>query len=63
VVRQSCDATRRDDQAAWLHATLDALPGGERKVNETIEAVDQCIAQRAHNGPLVAAWLKKQKKR
>jgi alanyl aminopeptidase len=61
VVKQGCDAARRDDQAAWLHGLLDGLPGGERKVNQTIEAVDQCVAQRAHNAPLIAAWLKKRK--
>ncbi len=56
-VLELCDATTRDADAAWLTATFGALPSGARPTRNAIEAMDQCIAQRAVLAPSVHAWL------
>ncbi|MCA9675833.1 MAG: M1 family metallopeptidase, partial [Myxococcales bacterium] len=53
----SCDAARRDEVATWAEAKIVPLPGGARVTAQGLEAMDQCIAQKAALGPGVDAWL------
>lgn len=57
VLTARCRAEERDEIAADVLATFGPLPGGARVVAQSLEAMDQCIAQRARLGPDVRAWL------
>jgi len=53
-----CDAARRDEVAAFLEQKVAPLPEvGTIAVAQKIEWMDQCIARRAAQAPLVAAFL------
>jgi alanyl aminopeptidase len=52
-----CDAARRDEVASYVTASFAALPGGDRVVKQSIEAMDQCIARRALLTPQLRGWL------
>ncbi len=53
----SCDATRRDETAAYVLATFGKLPAGDRAVRQAIEEMDQCIAGRKLVEPELRGWL------
>jgi alanyl aminopeptidase len=55
----ACDAARRDEIAAYVTKTFAVLPSGERPAKQAIEAMDQCIAQRALVEPSLRTWLAK----
>ncbi|MCX5747013.1 MAG: M1 family metallopeptidase [Proteobacteria bacterium] len=57
VFTASCDPTRRDAIVAYVTATFVKLPGGERTVQQAIDAMDQCIASRALVLPELRGWL------
>ncbi|HMG21625.1 MAG TPA: M1 family aminopeptidase, partial [Kofleriaceae bacterium] len=57
VFLRSCDASRRDADAAFVREHLGALPGAERLIARGLESLDQCIATRALLGPRLEAWL------
>jgi alanyl aminopeptidase len=54
-----CDPARRATIAAFVTDTFRAMPGGPRRVSQSIERMDQCIARRARYEPALAAWLAK----
>lgn len=59
VLLRSCDASRRDDDAAFVRQHFGAMPGGEKQIARSLESLDQCIAGRALLGPKLEAWLAK----
>lgn len=59
ALTSSCDASKRDAIAAWAKQHIVPQVGGERTTAQAMEAMDQCIADKAALGPGIAAWLKK----
>jgi cytosol alanyl aminopeptidase len=57
IFTSSCSATRRDEIARYVTETFAKMDGGARVVQQAIEAMDQCIAQRALIEPEIRAWL------
>ena len=53
----SCSAGRRDEIARYVTETFAKMDGGARVVQQAIEAMDQCIAQRKLVEPELRAWL------
>ncbi|HEX5063870.1 MAG TPA: M1 family aminopeptidase [Kofleriaceae bacterium] len=53
----SCDETVRDETKRYVLANFGKLPGGERVVNQSFEAMDQCIASRKVLEPELRAFL------
>ncbi len=54
-----CDADHRQELDTVFRPKVASLPGGDKELGETIEAMDLCIAKRAAVGPDVAAFLGK----
>jgi hypothetical protein len=54
---RTCRADKRDDVAAYVTRELAHYPGARRLVDQSIEAMDQCIAKRARLEPALRAWL------
>jgi hypothetical protein len=52
-----CDPARRAAIAAFVTDRFRTMPGGPRRVSQSIERMDQCIARRARFEPALAAWL------
>jgi alanyl aminopeptidase len=52
-----CDPARRGAIAAFVTDTFSAMPGGPRRVSQSIEKMDQCIARGARYQPVLTAWL------
>jgi alanyl aminopeptidase len=54
-----CDASRRDEIAAFVTQTFGRFIGAERTIAHGLEELDQCIAIRRMLGPRIEAWLAK----
>src|SRR5206468_3234687 len=50
-----CDAASRDDISAFFKQH--PLPAAARTLNQTIERINNCIALRTAQTPVVASWL------
>ncbi|MBI4484377.1 MAG: ERAP1-like C-terminal domain-containing protein, partial [Acidobacteria bacterium] len=50
-----CDASSRDDIAGFVAAH--PLPGAARTLSQTIERINDCIALKATQTPLLTEWL------
>ena len=57
VFTSACDASQRDQIAAYVTAHFSRYAGAERVVRQAIEEMDQCIARRALVQPALDAWL------
>jgi cytosol alanyl aminopeptidase len=57
VFTSTCDGGQRTELAPFLRATFGEMPGGSRVVEQALEALDQCIANRSRIVPGVTAWL------
>ncbi len=57
ALTQSCDASQRDEVAAWGEAHIAPQPGGPRMLAQALEEMDQCIAERPAQRAAVEAWL------
>ncbi len=57
IFTRVCDATRRDEIAAYVKRHFSAMPDGPRVVAQELERMDQCIAVKAAIGPSASAWL------
>jgi len=53
----SCDESVRDETKAYTLANFAKLVGGERVINQSFEAMDQCIASRKVLEPELRAFL------
>jgi alanyl aminopeptidase len=58
LLTHACDAASRDD-AAKRAEPMRAFLGGPRIVSQAIEEMDQCIAQKAMQGPALARYFAK----
>ena len=57
LVANVCDASRRDEVAAYL-SSLTTIPEiGELAIKQSIESMDLCIARRAAQEPALAKFL------
>ncbi|HVW83615.1 MAG TPA: M1 family metallopeptidase, partial [Bryobacteraceae bacterium] len=54
-----CDAASRDELKRFFATNVDRFVGAPRALDQTIEAIDLCIANKAAQGPGVAAFLAK----
>ena len=54
---QACDAATRDGIEKLARTRLASYRGGKRTVEEAIERMDDCIAQKALIGPELAHYL------
>jgi alanyl aminopeptidase len=54
-----CDAASRDELKRFLSPKVDKFVGAPRALDQTIEAIDLCIANREKQGPSVAKFLEK----
>ncbi len=59
VGRAYCDASHRDQVKAFFGDRVKQYSGGERNLAQTLESVDQCIAQSKVLGPEFAKFLSK----
>ena len=57
IFTATCKADQRDAIAARVKKEFAPLPGGEHVVEESIEGMDQCIAQKKLLEPEIKAWL------
>jgi hypothetical protein len=53
----ACDAAQRDEIVRYVTDTFGKFPGAGRALDQSFEAMDQCIARRAKLAPEVRAWL------
>jgi cytosol alanyl aminopeptidase len=53
----SCDQSLRDETRAYVLANFAKLVGGERVINQSFEAMDQCISSRKLLEPELRAFL------
>jgi alanyl aminopeptidase len=56
---RSCDATKRDDAAAFVKQHFSKFTGSPRIIARGLEGFDQCVAARNLLGPKLEAWLAK----
>jgi len=54
-----CDATSRDELKAWFAPRVDKFVGAPRRLDQILEGIDLCIAEKAGQEPSVAAFLAK----
>jgi alanyl aminopeptidase len=54
-----CDASSRDQLKQFLAPKVDKFVGAPRALDQTLEAIDLCIANKARQGPSVAKFLEK----
>ena len=54
-----CDAASRDRLKTFFEPRVDKFVGAPRALNQTIESIDLCIANKAAQSPSVAEFLKK----
>lgn len=59
VFAASCSAERRDEIVEYVNRTFAVMPGGPRIVQQAVEGMDHCIAQRKLMEPEIRAWLGK----
>ncbi|RKG52807.1 M1 family peptidase [Corallococcus sp. AB011P] len=52
-----CDATKRQEVAAFFEPRVDKVPGSERVLRQVLEIVDQCIALKEAQGASIGAFL------
>jgi alanyl aminopeptidase len=57
VFTASCSPERRGEIVAYVNQTFAGMPGGARAVQQSIEAMDHCIARRRLLDPEIRAWL------
>ncbi|HEY1550249.1 MAG TPA: M1 family aminopeptidase, partial [Kofleriaceae bacterium] len=57
VFQAGCDASRRDDIAAFLTEHFAKVHGGERPVKQAIESYDHCVTARHSIEPMIRTWL------
>lgn len=57
IFTRVCDASRRDEIAAYVKRHFSAMPDGPRVVAQELERMDQCIAVKAAVGPSASVWL------
>ena len=57
VFTASCSADRRAEIVDYVNRTFAGMPGGARAVQQAIEGMSQCIAQRAVLEPEIRSWL------
>ena len=57
VVATVCDASRRDEVAAYLDSLVSVPEIGELAIKQAIEGMDLCIARRAEQEPALAKYL------
>ena len=53
-----CDAHSRAELQSFLGPKIDRFSGGRRVLDQTLESIDVCIAQKAAQEPSVVAFLK-----
>jgi hypothetical protein len=53
----SCSPGRRGEIVDYVTRTFAGMPGGARSVQQSIEAMDHCIARRQLLDPEIRAWL------
>jgi alanyl aminopeptidase len=54
-----CDASSRDELKSFFAPRVDKFVGAPRALDQTIESIDLCIANKAAQEPGVAAFLAK----
>jgi cytosol alanyl aminopeptidase len=59
VGRSYCDAESRDELKSFFQPRVEKFVGAPRALDQTIEAIDLCIANKAAQSPSVAAFLAK----
>jgi alanyl aminopeptidase len=59
VGRSYCDASLRDELKSFLAPRVDKFLGAPRALDQTVEAIDLCIANKAAQEPGVAGFLAK----
>jgi cytosol alanyl aminopeptidase len=59
VGRSYCDAASRDELKSYFAPRVDKFVGAPRALDQVIETIDLCIANKAAQGPGVAAFLAK----
>ena len=57
VGEKYCDAASRDELKSFFTPRIEKFIGAPRALDQTIEAIDLCIANKAAQGPSVAAFL------
>jgi hypothetical protein len=57
VFTASCSPDRRAEIVDYVTRTFAGMPGGARSVQQSIEAMDHCIARRKLLDPEVHGWL------
>jgi len=55
-----CDPASRDQVQAFFGPRASKYSGAPRALAQTLESIDQCIANKAAQGPSVAEFLAKQ---
>ncbi|CAN5898873.1 M1 family metallopeptidase [soil metagenome] len=53
----ACKADQRDEITAFVRKEFSPLPGGMRVVDQAVESMNQCIAERAVLEPEIRGWL------
>jgi alanyl aminopeptidase len=53
-----CDAASRDELESYFQPRVDKFVGAPRALAQVVEGIDLCIAEKAAQGPGVAAFLK-----
>jgi alanyl aminopeptidase len=59
IGRAYCDASHRDQVKAFFGERVKHYSGGERNLAQTLESIDQCIAQSQRLGPEYRSFLSK----
>ncbi len=59
VGRSYCDAASRDELKNYFQPKVDKFVGAPRALDQVVEGIDLCIANKAAQGPSVAAFLEK----
>jgi alanyl aminopeptidase len=55
--RKSCDTAMRADIAAFFEPKIASLPGAPRRLANTLDSIDRCIAVKQARGGEVANWF------
>jgi cytosol alanyl aminopeptidase len=59
IGRAYCDASNRDQVKSFFGERVKQYSGGERNLTQTLESIDQCIAQSERLGPEYRSFLSK----
>ena len=57
VVANMCTRSMRDDAREFFAATMQAIPGAKRPLDEALEQAGLCIALREHGAARASSWL------